>query len=96
MHIVIADAVPRCLRTLTVLLTASLCSGATSGAHARAELGSDTRRVFEKGVGSCGADLLPADPPGLLASSSATLQNTRLDGHGRHIALLVSEEVESQ
>ena len=44
-------------------------------AHARAELGSEPRPRFEKGVGICGADLLTADMAGL-DSSSAALQHS--------------------
>ena len=42
-------------------------------AHARADPAPEPRPVFEKGVGICGADLLPTDPEGLLASSSAAV-----------------------
>jgi len=47
------------------------CCEVRYGAHGRAASASEPRPVFEKGVGICGADLLPADPEGLLASSSA-------------------------
>ena len=49
--------------------------------HARAEPDSDPRPGFEKGVGSCGADLLADDPEGLLASASAAKDTGRSLSH---------------